>query len=91
NPQQTIARLKKMGVRVYGLAAEGSVPLEGESFAGPSLLVVGNEAEGIAPYAKALCDTTLSIHIDPKVESLNVAASAAIALYAWRRTRQSGQ
>lgn len=87
NPQQTIAALKKKGVRVLGLAAEGKVKLEEESFEVPTMLVLGNEAEGVAPYARALCDDMLSINIEPKAESLNVAASAAVALYTARMRR----
>lgn len=87
NPQQTIAALRKKGVRVLGLAADGSVRLEQEPFKEPVMLVFGNEAEGVAPYARALCDAMLSIDIEPEAESLNVAASAAVALYAARRRR----
>jgi 23S rRNA (guanosine2251-2'-O)-methyltransferase len=87
NPQQTIAALKKRGVRVLGLAADGSVRLEQEPFEEPTMLVLGNEAEGVAPYARALCDAMLSIDIEPKAESLNVAASAAVALYAARQRK----
>ncbi len=89
NPQQTIAALKKKGVRVLGLAADGKVALEQEPFVVPTMLVLGNEAEGVAPYARALCDAMLSIDIEPKAESLNVAASAAVALYAARLKRQA--
>lgn len=89
NPQQTIATLKKKGVRVLGLAADGAVKLNDEPFEEPTMLVFGNEAEGIAPYAKALCDSMLSIDIEPRAESLNVAASAAVALYA-ARSRKAG-
>lgn len=87
NPQQTIAALKKKGVRVLGLAADGKVSLTDEPFEAPTMLVLGNEAEGVAPYARALCDGMLSIDIEPKAESLNVAASAAVALYAARVRR----
>lgn len=89
NSQQTIAALKKKGVRVLGLAADGAVRLEQEPFKTPTMLVLGNEAEGIAPYARALCDAMLSIDIEPKAESLNVAASAAVALYAARQKRSA--
>ena len=83
NMQQTIAQLKKTGFSVYGLAADGKCALPQERFEGPTLLVLGNEAHGVAPAARALCDRTLSVPIGKNVESLNVAASAAIALYAW--------
>lgn len=89
NPQQTIAALKKKGVRVLGLAADGKVRLEQEPFEAPTMLVLGNEAQGVAPYARALCDAMIAIDIEPKAESLNVAASAAVALYAARRQRKA--
>ncbi len=87
NPQQTIAALKKKGVVVFGLAADGTTKLAQEQFEAPTMLIFGNEAEGIAPYARALCDSMLSIDIEPRAESLNVAASAAVALYAARLRR----
>lgn len=83
NMQQAIARLKKSGMRAYGLAAEGNIPLSNAAFEGPTLLILGNEAEGVAPAARALCDEMLSIPISAEAESLNVAASATVALYAW--------
>lgn len=82
NMQQAIATLKKKGVTVYGLAAEGA-PLQYEPFASPSLLVLGNEAQGIAPAARALCDQVLAVPMHARAESLNVAAAAAVGLYAW--------
>lgn len=87
NTQQTIAKFKKMGVRVYGLAANSGTQISDEPFAGPSILVLGNEATGVGPAARALCDRMLSIPIVPEAESLNVAASAAVALYAWSRAK----
>lgn len=83
NMQAAIATLKKAGMRVYGLAAQSKMTIDKEPFTHPSLFIVGNEAEGIAPAARALCDTMLSIPIHSRAESLNVAASAAVALYAW--------
>ena len=83
NAQQAIAILKKKGVRVYGLAGSAPRSINGEEFKEPTLFVLGNEADGIAPSAKAMCDDLLSIPINPRAESLNVATSGAIALYAW--------
>ena len=57
--------------------------IESEEFAKASLFVFGNEGAGIEPNVRALCDTTLSIPMHPRCESLNVAASAAVALHAW--------
>lgn len=85
NTQQAIAALKKKGVRVYGLAGEAAQSVDAQEFAEPALFVLGNESQGIAPAARALCDQMLSIPINPRAESLNVAASGAVALFAWSR------
>lgn len=85
NVQQAIAQLKKKGVRVHGLAGNAPSNIDVESFAEPALFILGNEAEGIAASAKALCDQMLSIPMSSRAESLNVATSGAVALYAWSR------
>jgi len=81
--QQALSALKKKGVLIYGLAGEGGNVLWDQEFTQPTLFVLGNEAHGIAPAAKTLCDTMLSIPISGKAESLNVAAAGAVALYEW--------
>jgi 23S rRNA (guanosine2251-2'-O)-methyltransferase len=81
--QQALSKLKKVGVKIVGLAGEAPRSIHEESFTEPALFVFGNEAHGIAPAAKALCEKMISIPISPRAESLNVAAAAAVVLYAW--------
>jgi len=88
NVPQALAMLKKRGVTIYALAGKGAHSIEGEEFAKPSLFVFGNEGAGIEPAVRALCDETLSIPMHPRCESLNVAASAAVALFAWSSRHQ---
>jgi 23S rRNA (guanosine2251-2'-O)-methyltransferase len=83
NINYTLKVLKEKGFWTYGLAMEGSAPLEGESFALPIAFVVGNEGHGIREKTLAACDVTLSIPMHPRTESLNAAVSAAIVFYAW--------
>ena len=83
NTQQAISQLKKKGVRVYGLASEGKERIAEQPFSEPTMFVFGNEGQGVAPAARALCDTTLSIPMSPRSESLNVAAASAVVLFAW--------
>ena len=80
--QQTLADLRKRGFKVYGFEAKGS-SLAGEHFAEPSVFVFGNEGAGLPGAVRPLCDNFLSIPISPRAESLNVAAAAATALFAW--------
>lgn len=81
--QQNLSKLKKAGVKIVGLAGKASRSITEESFAAPTMLVFGNEASGIAPSAKALCEEMFSIPINPRAESLNVAAAAAVTLAHW--------
>jgi 23S rRNA (guanosine2251-2'-O)-methyltransferase len=83
NLQQAISDLKKRGFKAYGLAGEGAKSITAEPFEAPSLFILGNEGEGIPAHLRALCDVTLSIPINPRTESLNVAAAGAVALFAW--------
>lgn len=79
----TVRDLKKRGFTIYALAGEGREGITEERFTSPALFILGNEAKGIAPGIRALCDKVLSIPISNRAESLNVAASGAVALYAW--------
>jgi len=85
NVNHTIEDLKKRGFWVYGLAGEGAQPIDKEQFDRPSVFVLGNESTGIREKTREACDALLSIPMNPKCESLNVAASAAVSFYAWGR------
>jgi TrmH RNA methyltransferase len=50
----------------------------------PVALILGNEECGLDPATLALCDTVVTIPGSGEVQSLNVAAAAAVLLYALR-------
>ncbi len=83
NVEEALVKLKEKGVRVYGLSGDGKQPIAEEPFRTASLLILGNEGAGIPGTIRKLCDMILSIPMDLRAESLNVAASAAVAMYAW--------
>ncbi len=85
---QAITDLKKRGVKVYGLAGEGKESVTNAPFAEPALFVLGNEGEGLSKHVRGLCDQILMVPMHPRCESLNVAASAAVALYEWSTKHQ---
>lgn len=89
NLQQTISQIKKQGYKVYGLAGEGKSSLSVEEFDSKALFIMGNESKGLPKSTADLCDKLLSIPIDAKAESLNVAAAAAISLYQWHIRRSN--
>ena len=83
NVNETVRDLKKNGFWIYGLEAGGTHSLPDERFDSPAVFILGNESEGIRQKTRELCDILLSIPMNPKCESLNVAAGAAVGLYAW--------
>lgn len=81
--ERAAADLKKKGFTVYALSGEGASSLPQERFESPAVFILGNEAEGISAGLRAQSDKVLSIPLDPRCESLNVAAAAAVVLYSW--------
>ncbi len=55
--------------------------------AGPTVWMFGSEGQGLSASALALAQRRLRIPIDPRIESLNVAAAAAVCLFEQRRRR----
>lgn len=83
NVNQTVRDLKDRGFWIYGLEGTAEVSLTDENFEKPSVFILGNEATGIREKTLELCDIPLRIPMHAGAESLNAAASAAVALYAW--------
>lgn len=75
--------LKKKGFWVYGLEGGGEVSVSEEKYDRPSAFILGNEATGLREKTREVCDTLVSIPIHPRCESMNAAASTAVALYSW--------
>jgi TrmH family RNA methyltransferase len=69
------------------LVAHGGTPIAEATFPEPASFVLGAEREGVPPEILKDCDTLASIPMAVGVESLNVAAAGAIALYEWSRAR----
>lgn len=81
--------------RVFGTALDQSRPTvdagalagwrtggPGQGGAKPPAVVLGNEEDGIPPATLAACDAVLTIPGSGRVQSLNVAATAAILIHA---------
>ena len=83
NINNVIRNLKNKGFWIYGLDEKADQNITDESFDQPTVFILGNEAKGIRQKTLELCDTLISIPINPKCESLNVAASTAVAIFAW--------
>ena len=82
-----VALLRKSGFTVASLAlAEHAVPLEVFAASLPAriALVLGAEGDGLAPATVSASDVAVRIPMSGGVDSLNVAAAAAVAFWATR-------
>ncbi len=85
NVNHTTRELKEKGFWIYGLEMNTKNPLSKEVFDAPAVFILGNEGKGLREKTRDVCDIMLSIPIDKKCESLNVASSASIVLYEWNK------
>ncbi len=77
-----VARLlKRCGMKLAGAVTRGGADYRDAAFSGPTALFVGGEGSGLPGDVEGLLDERLSIPMNPRVESINVAAAAAILLF----------
>jgi|GEM_PF-209144 len=82
NLSRAIVALQKAGFWVLGLAGDGKRTLaEAVPRDRRTALVLGAEDSGMRRLQRETCDELVRLPIAPGVESLNVAAAAAVALY----------
>ncbi|WP_067668940.1 TrmH family RNA methyltransferase [Nocardia miyunensis] len=81
--------LSESGITVLATTARGEVDLDDaeEILSGPVAWLFGNEAHGLDPAVAARADHRIRIPIHGRAESLNLAAAAAICLYAGARVQ----
>ncbi len=76
----TLARLRTRGVRVVGADGSATTGAAGFGFGRPTILVVGNEREGLGERVRAQCDAVVAVRGAGSVESLNVAVAAGVLI-----------
>ena len=87
-----VAALREAGLRV--LAADGNAPHTLDEveprglLAEPTVWLLGNEAWGLPGEIAALADESVAVPIYGRAESLNLAAAAAVCLYASARAQR---
>jgi TrmH family RNA methyltransferase len=80
----TVAALREAGLTVLATDSTGEIELNPHHavLGGSVAWVFGNEAHGLSPEELELADHTVRIPIHGGAESLNLAAAAAVCLYA---------
>lgn len=76
---------------IYVADAEGSMPYYAADWRQPSVLIVGNEANGASDEARALATKVIAIPMVATVESLNAAVAGSVILFEAARQRRLGR
>jgi len=83
----TITELRHQGLQVVATLPTAPQTFWEVDFCRPTVLLLGNEGNGLSDAIAALADCAVQIPLAEKVESLNVAIAAALMLYEVKRQR----
>ncbi|MGQ0625524.1 MAG: TrmH family RNA methyltransferase [Sporichthyaceae bacterium] len=90
--EEAVHALKARGVRVLAADGSGAEDLDSlddaRELARPTAWLFGNEAWGLSPEIRDLADGVVRVPIHGRAESLNLAAAAAVCLYASARAQR---
>jgi 23S rRNA (guanosine2251-2'-O)-methyltransferase len=87
NIARTLRLLQDADFRCIGLAGDAPLSLSAAPLEGRLALVLGAEGSGMRRLVRETCDVIARIPMAPSVDSLNLSAAAAIALYECARAR----
>jgi TrmH family RNA methyltransferase len=86
---ELLAAARTAGLRALATTGGGTEQLFDLDLAAPTLWLFGNEAHGLPGPVLAAADATVSVPIFGRAESLNLAAAAAVCLYASARAHRT--
>lgn len=84
NPIGALQKMKDYGLTCVGLTEQGDKSLQAvaqEIEENPTLLILGDEDEGISSELLNICDYQACISISKSIDSLNVSVAAGISLH----------
>jgi TrmH family RNA methyltransferase len=100
SPAEAVPALRSAGMTVYAADVAGDIDLDTlldeasagrpGGIAGPVAWVFGNEAWGMPDEHRRLADAVVAVPVHGRAESLNLAAAAAVCLYATARAQRRG-
>lgn len=79
---------RRRGLHIAAAVPHGGTPMRSFDFQRPIALLLGGEGAGLEPEVLDHADERVTIPMQPPVESLNVAVSAAVLLYEASRQRR---
>ena len=84
---KTLKFFKNNGVKIVGSTPHTEKLIYDEDFTTKTLIILGNEANGISDDLLTLCDACVKIPMVGSAESLNVATAGAVLIYEAVRQR----
>jgi RNA methyltransferase, TrmH family len=88
DPAVMFARARAAAVNVVAASADAEVIYNDYDWLQPTLVIFGNEGQGVSEELSERCAARLRIPICAPVESINVAAAAAVFLFEAARQRR---
>ncbi len=85
--EELLKRTSAASLKIVATAAEGEIVYSDLDWRQATMLVLGNEANGVRRELLESCDARIRIPLRAPVESLNVAAAAAVILFEAMRQR----
>ena len=82
--EASLPKLKAAGFCIAATALKNSEPIETAEISGKRALVIGSEAHGVSDGVLDAADIAVRIDMCGRVESLNAAVAAGIAMYMLR-------
>jgi TrmH family RNA methyltransferase len=81
--------LRRHRCRVIGSSADGPTELHRFAYPRPTILVLGEERQGLSPYLRDLCSDLVRIPMVGAADSLNLAVAGSLLLYEVYRARSA--
>jgi TrmH family RNA methyltransferase len=81
--------LRRHRCRVIGASPDGSAELHCFDYPRPTILVLGEERQGLSPFLRELCSDLVRIPMVGAADSLNLAVAGSLLLYEVYRARSA--
>jgi len=85
--QTTVIGAKQAGMQIIATLPDANLTYWQVDWQKPSLILLGNEGAGLSTELAQMADLSVKIPLQPGVESLNVAITAALILYEAQRQK----